>query len=242
MNCSKRSRSGVAGAFTLVELLIVIAVIVVLISLLAPSLRAARDSARDVRCLANLRSIGQGVVMYVNDNKERFPVSSHTSGSITSSQSWLQSLQQYGVVSADRFCPLDPNRETRAASYATNEHFEPLTPGVDFSPITKKPLAGGRTVAFDRIGLVPRPSLTIYVYEPNGEGTVDHLVTHAFKTSSDVAAAIAVMRHGAVGRGGRAFGVAHYLFADGSARPWKWPDFSTRFAPSTSPFDPQTAR
>lgn len=231
------------AGFTLIELLVVIAVVSVLISLLAPSLRAARDSARDVRCLANLRSIGQGVVMYCNDNKERYPVSSHTTGSITSSRSWLQSLQQYGVVPSDRVCPVDPERATRSASYATNEHFEPLTPGVDFNPVTKKPLSGGRTFAFDRLGLVPRPSLTIYVYEPNlngaGDGTLDHLVTHAFKSAAAVEQAIAVKRHGARSTGN---GSAHYLFADGSARAWPWPDFAARFSPATSPFDPQTAR
>jgi len=245
VNRSKRWRTGVTGAFTLIELLVVIATIAVLISLLAPSLRAARDLVRDVRCLANLRSIGQGVVMYCNENKERFPVSSHTSGSIASVQSWLQSLQQYGVVPADRVCPLDPERATRSASYATNEHFEPLTPGVDFNPVTKKPLSGGRTFAFDRLGLVPRPSLTIYAYEPKldgmGDGTVDHVITHAFKTASAVEQAIAVKRHGG-SNSGRGIGSAHYLFVDGSARPWLWHDFTSHFSPATSPFDPNTAK
>lgn len=227
------------GAFTLIELLVVIAVVAVLISLLAPALRGARNAALDTRCLANLRSIGQGVVLYCNNNRERFPVSSHTSGSLVSASSWLQSLQPYGVVVADRFCTRDPDRANKATSFATNEHFEPLTPGVDFNPVTKKPLPGGRTFAFDRVGLVPRPSLTIYVYEPNAAGTVDHLVTHALKNAGAVEQAIAVRRHGA---SMAQVGSAHYLFADGSSRPWLWPDFAKRFSPATSPFDPETAQ
>lgn len=232
-------RCGSRMGFTLIELLVVIAVISVLISFLTPALRGARDSARDLRCLANLRSIGQGVVMYCNDNKERFPISSHTSGSLASASSWLQSLQQYGVVESDRFCPRDPDRTSKSTSFATNEHFEPLAPGVDFSAVTKKPLPGGRTRAFDRLGLLLRPSLTIYAYEPNASGTVDHLVTHAFKNPNSVAQAIAVRRHGA---SANQIGSAHYLFADGSARSWSWTSFAKAFLPATSPFDPETAQ
>lgn len=241
MNTNTCGRAPCRCAFTLIELLVVIAVVAVLISFLAPALRGAKNLALDTRCLANLRSIGQGVAMYLNDNKEKFPVSSHTSGSLASESSWLQALQPYGVVEADRLCPRDPDRATKSASYASNEHFEPLAPGVDFSAITKKPLPGGRTRAFDRLGLLPRPSLTIYAYEPNAAGTVDHLVTHAFQNANAVAQAIAVRRHaGGSGRGVQV-GSAHYLFADGSERAWPWPDFATNFSPATSPFDPEAA-
>ena len=61
-------------AFTLAELLIVIAIIGVLISILLPTLGAARRSANAAKCLASMRDLGLAFQQYAQDNKRAFPV------------------------------------------------------------------------------------------------------------------------------------------------------------------------
>src|SRR2546427_11596448 len=59
--------------FTLIELLVVIAIIAILAAILFPVFAQAREKARMASCLSNLKQIGNGIMMYNQDNDEKFP-------------------------------------------------------------------------------------------------------------------------------------------------------------------------
>jgi prepilin-type N-terminal cleavage/methylation domain-containing protein/prepilin-type processing-associated H-X9-DG protein len=73
LNCAPGRRSFEASAFTLVELVVVIAIISVLAALLLPVLSIAKSSAHESTCRNNLRQMGLGLKMYVDENNNRYP-------------------------------------------------------------------------------------------------------------------------------------------------------------------------
>ena len=66
--------TGKTDGFTLIELLVVIAIISILAVILFPVFARARESARRASCMSNLKQIGLGMMMYVQDYDGRFPV------------------------------------------------------------------------------------------------------------------------------------------------------------------------
>lgn len=67
-------------AFTLVEVLVVMGIISLLMSILMPALSKARAAATNVKCLANLRTIGQAMLLYASDNHDAILGSANTTG------------------------------------------------------------------------------------------------------------------------------------------------------------------
>ena len=73
---SRRER----GIFTLIELLIVVAIIAILAALLLPALGKARETALGIKCAGNMKQIGQYMAMYINDNSDYFPLGDNHGG------------------------------------------------------------------------------------------------------------------------------------------------------------------
>ncbi len=76
-------------AFTLVELLVVIAVISALLALLLPSLQAARDQARKLQCANTLRTLTTTILYYGNDHKLFGPPHEPTATTESGLFNWL---------------------------------------------------------------------------------------------------------------------------------------------------------
>src|SRR5690242_16499995 len=72
--------SALPKAFTLIEVLVVIAIIMILIGILLPSLEHVRHQAYIADCASNLRQVGAAITLYANENHGNFPRTRYTPG------------------------------------------------------------------------------------------------------------------------------------------------------------------
>lgn len=69
----EESRFSFKTAFTIIELLVIIAIIAILVSLLLPAMGKARGKAYEISCLSNVRQLGIKLAAYVDSQKEYLP-------------------------------------------------------------------------------------------------------------------------------------------------------------------------
>ena len=128
-------------AFTLIELLAVIAIIGILAAIIIPVVGAVRASAKSSGCASNLRQIGMAMRLYANENGGRFP-KVHNRDGLTPSTTWMQKIAPYvsvdgqlGAASEGKaraagvlLCPaFDYDPATRFAPYGMNIYIDPVS-------------------------------------------------------------------------------------------------------------------
>ena len=171
------STSGKSSAFTLIELLVVIAIIAILAAILFPVFAKAREKARQISCLSNMKQLGLGFMQYTQDNDENYPTGS--SGPL--GQGWAGTIYTYVKSTGVFKCPDDSTQPQTSngvvsypVSYAANFNFMRTDGGSPGDPHTGQSLASlaspAKTVLLNEVRGIYAPITDIK--EANGANGV----------------------------------------------------------------------
>ena len=170
-------------AFTLVELLVVIAVIGILIALLLPVLKSAKERARRTTCLNNLRQLNMGVHLYSDDERDVGPAIFAGNGSGLGTFGYRELVNSYVGVKGmsspedavfacptDRFCYGTNGSSTDLAYINQGAHRQVWSHYASYAfnggnTITNKGTQGGPGIAGLKLSSIKDPVKTILLAE-----------------------------------------------------------------------------
>lgn len=205
---SATSEQRTADGFTLVELLVVIAVIGILSSLLLPVLSKSKAKARSIECLNHVRQLDLALLMYAADHDDQAPPRSYP-------RHWTSPLYPYFADMAVLRCPSDvPDSRRSYIINGWNDHFEQVLSAEDFETFKRFRWPYGM-----KLSLVPAPSETVAFGEKQTGSPHAYMDFHQGVKGND----IEELEHGRHGAGkNRPAGFSNYGFVDGSVRSLKF--------------------
>ncbi len=114
--------------FTLIELLVVIAIIAILAAMLLPSLNNARNKAKTIKCLSQLKQIGGAMLMYTNDSDSLIPGYQMSPTITDESHRWVAVLCEYSSFLPWLWsCPSSPQSSNASAVNYLRNYRKPDT-------------------------------------------------------------------------------------------------------------------
>jgi prepilin-type N-terminal cleavage/methylation domain-containing protein len=148
-------------AFTLIELLIVIAIISLLISIILPALSRSRQIGRATLCMSNLHSLCESLQMYADTNEGRLPTGGLAhGGTADESMAWINTAKRDLGDERIVHCPsdnspywlkpLEGTTQKRRMSYANNFYMTGAIEGREEYAVATR---------------IPRPAATVYWVE-----------------------------------------------------------------------------
>lgn len=194
------------GAFTLMELLVVIGIIGILASLLMPALSQAKQKANRVKCLNHMRQLGLALTMYAGDHDGQFPPRRRGE-----TNTWVGRLHPYYVNVKILKCPGDRYLEHR--SYVINgwnDYFK-----AKLSPEDYRLYITWRWPVGMKEKDIPNPSETVAFGEKKSGVNHVHMDFDQGQAGNDVEV-IDQVRHKS--GSGKTAGGSNFTFADGSVR------------------------
>lgn len=228
-----------AQAFTLIELLTVIAIIGILAAIIIPTVGSVRQSARESVNKSNLRQLGMGANIYANDNKDRFPSIHDPVTNATDVLRWVNELapiiysKKSRLNSGDRVITASPTAVLPVGTTSTVLHYS--AHGRLFGVSTSVPsrnlprskvsrpsqvilIADGaqsETASGNAYSLLSKPSNTGFEYDYQNNKNLSDVVETTFAPDVDDTSARGSIRYRNKNN------TAHAVMVDGSVKSFK---------------------